>query len=245
MNEVSNKVTEESVALAQLLSLVEGEASDSRHGRALRVDAILSSAHVDSATRICALLVICPRICNPSGSESVAKVSEAIAKRYGTEVASLVSNMAKVDSLHARIPTSSAQHKSGTEVQLSPELLRRMLLSMAEDIRVVIVFLSMRLDLLRHYAIGHDAVDLGVCLETREILVPLANRLGLGFLKWELEDLAFRFLEPTAYKTLAKALDEKRLLRERSRNSKPRWLHANSMPWFMVAPSISVALHKN
>ncbi len=229
MDDVSAPVVDENVALTQLISLLEGRLRrapslppefvqtadglqddfqvDPAAARALRVDVILSGAHVDAATRICAILGICPKISEASGSDQIAKL-------YGSEVATLVVNMTRVGSLHARLPGPTEGARSGAQVQLSLELLRRMLLAMAEDIRVVIVFLSIRLDQLRQFALGAESIDQATCYETREVLVPLANRLGLGFLKWELEDLAFRFLEPLEYKKLAKALDEKRALRE-------------------------------
>jgi GTP pyrophosphokinase len=229
MDDVSAALAEQNVALTQLLALLEGQgkadlaqsaqpdgAPESRRedfldgrsaSQALRVDQILSGAQVDAATRICALLGICPKLFEGANPEQ-------IAKNYGAEVATLVVNMSRVGSLHARLPGSAGLSRPGGQVQLSLELLRRMLLAMAEDIRVVIVFLSIRLDQLRQFALGVEPIDSLLCYETREVLVPLANRLGLGFLKWELEDLAFRFLEPLEYKKLAKALDEKRALRE-------------------------------
>lgn len=229
MDDVSAPGVDENVALTQLLALLTGSAgraaaqpasssetqedlpegipTDPSVAQALRVDLILSGAHVDSATRTCAILEICPQISGATGPDSIAKI-------YGAEVAILVANMARVGSLQARLPGPAGVTRSRGQVQLSLELLRRMLLAMAEDIRVVIVFLSIRLDQLRQFALGAEPVDQALCYETREVLVPLANRLGLGFLKWELEDLAFRFLEPLEYKKLAKALDEKRALRE-------------------------------
>ncbi len=229
MDDVSAAAADENVVLAQLLlllqSTVRGPTSasnssanpaQSRFGepnfgrsaeRALRVDLILSEAHVDAATRICALLGLCPEVSNAVGPDQ-------IAKRYGPEVATLVTNIARVGALHARLPRPTEASRTGQQMQISLELLRRMLLAIAEDIRVVIVFLSIRLDQLRQFARGTEPIDVALCQETRDVLVPLANRLGLGFLKWELEDLAFRFLEPLPYKSLAKALDEKRADRE-------------------------------
>jgi GTP pyrophosphokinase len=230
MNDVSVLLAEESVALKQLLWLArEGEAqahpdrhrsagasqaegkvafADRSRNTALRVDAILSEAHVDSSTRICALLGICPEL-------SSAKGPDQLTKQFGVEVSTLVGNLARVGALPARISNHGASSKADAQVHLSLELLRRMLLAMAEDIRVVIVFLSIRLDLLRQFALGVEPINIDLCQETRKVLVPLANRLGLGFLKWELEDLSFRFLEPREYKSLASALDEKRAKREK------------------------------
>ncbi len=204
-------VSAPAVALQQLL---EGLAAAGSSGpeadtadRARRVLALLDQAQVDEVTRLAALIVLCPDLAG-------ARRADEVEKRFGRETATVVSALQRLSAL---APQFSAVHASrdgqGNEA-LSRELLRRMLLVIAADIRVVIVHLAFRLDLLRQYAAGSEAANLPVCRETREVLVPLANRLGLGFLKWELEDLAFRFLEPEAYRALARSLDEKRQARE-------------------------------
>ena len=95
------------------------------------------------------------------------------------------------------------------------ERLRQMLLAMAEDIRVVLLMLALRLCLLRNTPKQAEAaLRSRQARETLDIFAPLANRLGIGQLKWELEDLALRDLDPQAYKNIARALDERRLDRE-------------------------------
>lgn len=94
------------------------------------------------------------------------------------------------------------------------EPLRRMLLAMADDIRVVLLFLAWRLQTLRHCATDRESPSRTVSEESLRILAPLANRLGLWQLKWEIEDLAFRFLEPDTYRSLARQLEAKRAERE-------------------------------
>ncbi|MDE2586517.1 MAG: bifunctional (p)ppGpp synthetase/guanosine-3',5'-bis(diphosphate) 3'-pyrophosphohydrolase, partial [Betaproteobacteria bacterium] len=89
-----------------------------------------------------------------------------------------------------------------------------MLLAMVEDIRVVMLRLASRTQTLRYYAAVPDDLRVQVARETLELYSPLANRLGVWELKWELEDLSFRFLHPDTYKKIAKMLDEKRLERE-------------------------------
>ncbi|HEY5799545.1 MAG TPA: HD domain-containing protein, partial [Burkholderiaceae bacterium] len=96
------------------------------------------------------------------------------------------------------------------------ETLRKMLLAMASDMRVVLIWLSARLATLRYFAEQkrQDDVTHSYAKETLDLYAPLANRLGIWQLKWELEDLAFRFLEPDTYKRIAKMLEEKRMQRE-------------------------------
>ncbi|HET9843573.1 MAG TPA: bifunctional (p)ppGpp synthetase/guanosine-3',5'-bis(diphosphate) 3'-pyrophosphohydrolase, partial [Gammaproteobacteria bacterium] len=96
----------------------------------------------------------------------------------------------------------------------SSDNLRRMLLAVIEDIRVVIIKLAERIAALRSCTDVENEACKNIALEAQEIYSPLANRLGIGQIKWEIEDLAFRILEPLAYKQIAKALDEKRLDRE-------------------------------
>jgi GTP pyrophosphokinase len=95
------------------------------------------------------------------------------------------------------------------------EALRKMLLSVVSDPRLVLARLARQLVDLSASRDGHAATRERLALETREIFAPLANRLGLWQLKWELEDLAFRFLQPDDYRRIAAALAEKRLDRER------------------------------
>ncbi|MGE5946445.1 MAG: RelA/SpoT family protein [Betaproteobacteria bacterium] len=100
------------------------------------------------------------------------------------------------------------------EMKAQVEVLRKMLLAMVEDIRVVLLRLASRTQTLRHYAANADDLRVQVARETLELYSPLANRLGVWELKWELEDLSFRFLHPDVYKRIAVMLDEKRTERE-------------------------------
>jgi len=93
--------------------------------------------------------------------------------------------------------------------------IRRMLLAMVEDVRAVVIKLAERLCHLRLVKDSDEETRVLAAKETSNIYAPLANRLGIGQLKWELEDLSFRYLHPEVYKDIAKQLDEKRLDRER------------------------------
>lgn len=99
-----------------------------------------------------------------------------------------------------------------TEVQI--DNVRRMLIAMVEDIRSVVIKLSERIAYLREVKNANEETRVLAAKEISSIYAPLANRLGIGQLKWELEDLAFRYLHPDMYKQIAKLLDEKRIDRE-------------------------------
>lgn len=129
-----------------------------------------------------------------------------IETRFGAEVARLVDGMRHLQ----RLRELHAQAGPG-----QTETLRRMVLAMATDIRVVVIRLASRLRTLRYHASVRSVPDAAVARETLDVLAPLANRLGLWQLKWELEDLAFRFLEPDAYRTLARELEQRRAEREK------------------------------
>ncbi len=130
-----------------------------------------------------------------------------IESRFGAEVARLVDGMRRIQRLREL-------HVQGGAGAGQTETLRRMLLAMAADIRVVVIRLASRLRTLRYHASVRAMPDAAIARETLDVLAPLANRLGLWQMKWELEDLAFRFLEPEAYRTLARELEQRRAERE-------------------------------
>lgn len=108
------------------------------------------------------------------------------------------------------IPTG--QHKAVNPQQA--DNLRRMLLAMVEDVRAVVIKLAAQICYLRDVKHASEETRVLAAKETNAIFAPLANRLGIGQLKWELEDLAFRYLHPVTYKQIASLLEEKRLDRE-------------------------------
>jgi GTP pyrophosphokinase len=118
----------------------------------------------------------------------------------------------------AQLSALSSKERGITKSQQPAQLeaLRKMLLAMVQDVRVVLIELADHLQDLRYALKSDDAAKRRALAETtRDIFAPLANRLGVWQVKWELEDLAFRILEPDTYKTIARTLDEKRLDRER------------------------------
>ncbi len=110
----------------------------------------------------------------------------------------------------ATISTLSHQGKGTMQV----DNIRKMLLTMVEDVRAVVIKLAEQVCHLRNVKNADEEDRVIAAKETADIFAPLANRLGIGQLKWELEDLSFRYLHPGTYKSIAKQLDDKRLTRE-------------------------------
>jgi len=135
---------------------------------------------------------------------------EFIHEKFGADIAQLTRQVRWLNEL--QINDAHGDKSLGSRDQA--EMLRRMVLSMVEDIRVVLVKLAYRTQRLYNLVKSDDANKKQVASETLAIFSPLANRLGLGQLKWELEDVAFHILEPTAYKRIASALEENRASRE-------------------------------
>ncbi|AFQ48376.1 GTP pyrophosphokinase [Burkholderia sp. A9] len=173
---------------------------------------IMRTLNVDPhAMQAAALFVLTPHLSDP-GRE--------LTERFGEEVARLVADVRKLLRLGTVSLRAAQNAKPDTgrdaaeERRTQIEALRKMLLAFAQDIRVVLIRLASRLQSLRYYAAAKIDPPPDVARETLEIYAPLANRLGIWQLKWELEDLAFRFEDPVTYKRIAKLLDEKRIERE-------------------------------
>lgn len=140
-----------------------------------------------------------------------------IEAQFGDEVARLVRDIRQLLRIGAIATHADANRPSKNEAdarQHQVESLRKMLLAFAQDIRVVLVRLASRLATLRWLAQNKREALPGMARETLDVYAPLANRLGIWQIKWELEDLAFRFAEPDVYKRIARLLDEKRIERE-------------------------------
>ena len=135
--------------------------------------------------------------------------AETFGARFGAEVALLVNGVARMGAIRA-IPESAPAHERAAH----SESLRKMLLAMVGDIRVVLIKLAERTQALR-FLVSHQS-DAGAqaARETQDLFAPLANRLGVWQLKWELDDLSLRALEPETYKQIAMLLDERRLDRQ-------------------------------
>ncbi len=169
----------------------------------LSVAFILAEIQLDAASLVAALLHDVPE-------DAGVPISE-IESRFGPEIAKLVDGVTKLTRLSEQAAGGSPAVVS-SEAQV--ENLRKMLVAMAEDIRVVFIKLADRLHNMRTLAIMPPEKQQRIAKETLEIYAPLAHRLGIWELKWQLEDLAFRYLEPEKYRHIARMLAAKRTQRE-------------------------------
>ncbi len=167
--------------------------------RSLDVAMTLRHLGVDRST-LTATLLSDPRL-----RESLKE--QQIAQAFGRDIAELVS------SAHWLNTFKECEYEKVQTAEQS-ERLRRMLLAMVKDIRAMLINLAYRVQRLR--GLPRENYDTRRCIarETLDVYAPLANRLGVAQLKWELEDLAFRYLEPQAYKRIANGLEETRAARE-------------------------------
>ena len=156
------------------------------------------------------LVYACPHLNKPE---------EVIAKAFGANLAQLAMQTNQLVHVQRLSRASEVSSEGPDNTPLSPRLqtenVRKMLLAFSRDLRVVMLRLASRLQTLRHFAATKKAVPQALARESLQVFAPLANRLGIWQIKWELEDLAFRFLEPATYKDIARLLDEKRTERER------------------------------
>jgi len=138
--------------------------------------------------------------------------NEVLAQRFGGDVARCVDGLTKLEKLAMPFATGDQVTRDSVQAQN----LRKLFLAMAEDISVVLIKLCDRLHNMRTlWAFDNLEKRRRIALETQEIFAPLANRLGVWQIKWELEDLAFRYLEPERYKEIAELLASKREAREK------------------------------
>jgi GTP pyrophosphokinase len=142
--------------------------------------------------------------------EDTKVTTEEIQDEFGAEVAKIVEGVTKLANLPLKVDPAKKGRAAGKEL----EFIRKMLLAMNDDVRVVLVKLADRLHNMRTLHFMPPDKQRAKAQETIDIFAPLANRLGIWQIKWELEDLSFRYLEPEKYKEIATALDERRADRE-------------------------------
>ena len=147
--------------------------------------------------------------------EQHALSEDDIYEEFGGEIRDLIVGVRRMDaikSLHARKVKGSGFAEKSDEQHI--DSIRRMLLAMVEDVRAVVIKMAERICALQQVKKADEETRVMVARECASIYAPLANRLGIGQLKWELEDLAFRYLHPITYKQIAHQLHGKR--RERA-----------------------------
>jgi len=163
---------------------------------ALGLAASLASIGLDAPGRAAGVLFAAPK--HLGGVD-------ALRERFGEEIAGLAAGVEKLYQL--RVATRGNPNEQN-------EVLRKMVLGMVEDVRVVLIRLASRTQTLRFFSKNASPERVSYARETLDIYSPLANRLGVWQLKWELEDLSFRYLEPEVYKRIAQMLDERRVERQ-------------------------------
>lgn len=216
----SQSLPEQANALARARAFAEpllaGETLDTGENTLAHADAvaaILKSIGGSEAMQAATYLVY--------ASAHLSKPQEVIAKAFGGSFAELAVETTKLVQVQRQARAAQvAAARSGTPVPMAQtaaaqtENVRKMLLAFSRDLRVVMLRLASRLQTLRHYASAKQQPPPGLAAESLQVFAPLANRLGIWEIKWEMEDLSFRFLEPDTYRQVARLLDEKRIERE-------------------------------
>jgi len=173
----------------------------------LQVAITLAELQLDAGSLVAALLHDVIENCGIESSE--------IESRFGPEVASLVDGVTKLGKLSWQAPEeSSSRRVSASNRQEQAENLRKMLVAMAEDLRVVFIKLADRLHNMQTLSALEPKKQRSIAQETADVYAPLAHRLGIWELKWQLEDLSFRYLEPRKYRQIAKLVASRRAQRE-------------------------------
>ncbi|MBS1156339.1 MAG: pyrophosphokinase [Proteobacteria bacterium] len=166
---------------------------------------IVADLHLDADSVIAALLFAMPEV----NSNAI----EEIQTRFGQDVAMLVESIRRIREL-VGVLGNAHTHQKPEDAKQQIEALRKMILAMVEDIRAVLIRLAWRTQAMHAVAKAPDELRRRVAQETVDLYAPLANRMGVWQIKWELEDLSFRYLHPESYKRIAKLLDERRIDRE-------------------------------
>jgi len=183
---------EEDSLLRHACNMVWNLPTEGSMPNSLDVALLLSELGSDETTLIVALL--------SSNTLMHSADEKEIERIFGHEIMQLVNSVMQLHAFHGERDESSPEQV---------ERLRRMLLSMVDDIRAVLIKLAFRVQRLRQLKLSPLKEQKEIAQESLDIFAPIANRLGIGQLKWELEDLAFRYLEPDTYKRIAKSLDGK------------------------------------
>ena len=196
----------DAAALQVISKALELATPEENFTHSVGVATVLVSLRMDYQTVAAALVMHVP--------QQRPEQRSALEKELGAEVMRLAGGILRMGELQrAGIDVTLDEGKK--EPTNQAETLRKMLLAMAEDVRVVLVLLADQVRLLRALIKVEDAPErTRAAQEAQEIFAPLANRLGIWQIKWELEDLALRIREPALYKKMAKLLDQRRVDRE-------------------------------
>jgi GTP pyrophosphokinase len=189
--------------------LIAGETLDTGENILAHADAVAAILKVIGGSQAMQAATYLVHAC-----QHLNKPQEVIAKAFGANYAALAIETTKLVQVQRQARGAQAKAQLLDDPAAQTENVRKMLLAFSRDLRVVMLRLASRLQTLRHYAATRQAAPPALAHESLHVFAPLANRLGIWQVKWEMEDLAFRFLEPETYRQTARLLDEKRVQRE-------------------------------
>lgn len=171
----------------------------------LAVASLLAEMNLDAETIAAALMhdII----------EDTTVTAQELRNEFGQKITTMVESVTKLTQLPLKVETDN-QNRRSRDINRELEYIRKMLLAMGDDVRVILIKLADRLHNMRTLGYMPPQKQTKIARETLDIFAPLANRLGIWQIKWELEDLSFRYLEPTEYKNLATHIDERLADRE-------------------------------
>lgn len=169
----------------------------------LNMAEILCPLKVDDDTLVAAIIYSCVRYAEIS--------PEDVQEYFGETIYKIIQNAIQLDSI-AELSKMAELQNEGRPAKI--DNLRKMLLAMVNDIRSVLIKLAEHLYVLRNITKQGTVLQKQIATETSAIYAPLANRLGIGSIKWEMEDLAFRYTDTEKYKQISKALNQRRIERE-------------------------------
>ena len=172
-------------------------------------------AHADGTAAVLRSIGAGPALCAAAylvyAGDYLQRPEEVVKKAFGESYAGLVALTRKLVQIQR---AARAAQVGDAQRALQTERVRKMLLAFSRDLRVVLLRLASRLQTLRWFAAAHQPCPQDLATESQQVFAPLANRLGIWQIKWEIEDLSFRFLQPQEYQRMARLVDEKRAERE-------------------------------
>lgn len=199
----SQKAWTQALALMQWVDdSYQTPAGTSCQTQAVGMMALLHCLHIDTPTLIAAMLY--------NAVQYADLTLDVVQDHSHTEVVRLIQGVQTMEALH-HMHQRGAAHNT---CQSASDTLRRMMLAMVNDVRIVMIKLTEHICVLRHLKHVDTTQQQTIARETMDIYAPLANRLGIAQLKWQLEDMAFRFLQPQAYQAISQGLHAKRQARE-------------------------------
>ncbi len=209
----ADSLTEHPHALARARAfaepLIAGETLDTGENTLAHADAVAAILRTIGGAEAVQAAIYLVHSC-----QHLNKPLEVIAKAFGASYAALAVETTKLVSVQRQTRIADARAQLQEDPAAQTESVRKMLLAFSRDLRVVMLRLASRLQTLRYYAASRKVAPMAVAFESLHVFAPLASRLGIWQIKWEMEDLAFRFLEPETYRQTARLLDQKRAERE-------------------------------